>query len=162
MNIKKEFIPFIIGFGIICLNIPIVLLFYFLNPNLMDKFAKIIVPLECIMIGITIIYSQLKGRKEEIKDYKTCEGTIKKSDFKLNNSNWLKTPIVSYVVDGKKYETNSNIGINGIVSFFLKGKKIKVYYKQSNPKITLSNNNTPLIVGSFFIIIGICIFFIFI
>ena len=49
-----------------------------------------------------------------------------------------------------------------VVAGILKGKKIKVYYKQSNPKITLSNNNTPLIVGSFFIIIGICIFFIFI
>ena len=160
MNIKKEFIPFVIGLGIVCLNMPIVILLYFLNPELIGIFATIIVPIECIMMGLTIIYSELKGRKNERKDYKVCDGVIKDTKFKLLNFNWIKAPVVSYVVDGKKYETTANFGINGILSFFIKGKNIKVYYKEDNPKITLFNNATSIIVGTLFIIAGISIFFI--
>ncbi|MBR5228197.1 MAG: hypothetical protein IKV94_06150 [Clostridia bacterium] len=160
MNIKKEFIPFIIGLGIVCLNMPIVILLYFLNPDYIGTFATVIVPIECIMIGLTIIYSELKGRKSERKNYKVCDGIIKDTKFKLLNSNWLKAPVVSYIVDGKKYETTANFGINGIASFFIKGKKVKVYYKEENPEMALVNNNIFLIVGTFFIIVGIFIFFI--
>ena len=99
MNIKKEFIPFIIGLGIVCLNMPIVILLYLLNPELIGMFATIIVPIECIMMGLTIIYSELKGRKNERKDYKVCDGVIKNTKFKLLNFNWIKALVVSYVVD---------------------------------------------------------------
>lgn len=160
MSIKKEFIPFIIGLGIVCLNIPTVILLYFLNPNLIEKFATIIVPFECIMMGSTIIYSDLKGRKKERRNYKVCDGIIKNTSFTLVNFKWMKTPIVSYTVDGKNYETTSNIGINGIISFFMKGKKVKVYYRKNNPEITSFNNNTPIVVGTIFIIAGIYIFLI--
>lgn len=160
MNIKKEFIPFIIGLGIVCLNMPIVILLYFLNPEFIGMFVTIIVPIECIMMGLTIIYSELKGRRNERKDYKVCDGVIKDTKFKLLNFNWIKAPVISYIVNGKNYETTANFGINGIFSFFIKGKNVKVYYKEDNPKITLFNNNIPIIVGTFFIIAGISIFFI--
>lgn len=160
MNIKKEFIPFIIGLGIVCLNMPIVILLYFLNPEFIGMFATIIVPIECIMMGLTIIYSELKGRRNERKDYKVCDGIIKDTKFKLLNFNWIKAPVVSYIVNGKNYETTANFGINGIASFFIKGKKVKVYYKEDNPKITSFNNNVFIIVGTFFILVGIFIFFI--
>lgn len=159
MNIKKEFIPSTIGIGIICLNIPIVLLLYFLKPALMLKFATIVVPTECIMMGLTIIYTELKVRKNERNNYKVCEGIIIKSKFTLhNNSTWLKSPIVSYVVNEKKYETTLNVGINGIFSFFIKGKKVKVYYNENNPKITSFYNMPALMFGAFIIIVGLYIF----
>lgn len=128
---------------------PIVILLYLLNPDLIGTFATIIVPLECIMMGLTTIYSELNDRKNERKNYKVCDGIIKNTEFKLLNFNWIKAPVVSYVLDGKSYETHSNIGINGIISFFIKEKKVKVYYKEDNPEITSLNNNTPIIVGIF-------------
>lgn len=155
MNIKKEFIPFIIGLGIVCLNMPIVILLYFLNLEFIGTFATTIVPIQCILMGLTLIYIETEGRKRERNNYKVCDGIIKDTKFKIINFNWMKTPIVSYTVNGKKYETTANFGINGIVSFFIKGKKVKVYYKEDNPKITSFNNYTPIILGIIFSIIGI-------
>lgn len=163
MNIKKEFIPFIIGLGIVCLNMPIVILLYILNLELIGKFATIIVPFECIIMGGTIIYCELKGRGNERKDkdYKVCYGVIKGAKFKLLNFTWMKTPIVSYTVDRKNYETTLNIGINGILSpLFINNKKVKLYYREDNPEITSFDNIMPIIVGTAFIITGIYIFFI--
>lgn len=154
---KKEFILFLIGFGIICLNIPIVLLFYFFNSDLMGIFFTIIVPLECIMIGLIGIYCELQERKNKRREYKVCDGIIKNTTFKLVNSNWIKTSVVSYNVDGKNYEVTSNVGINGIFSFFIKNKKIKFYYKEDNPENIILNNNVSLIVGTMFIVVGILI-----
>lgn len=160
MSIKKEFIPFTIVFGIICLNIPIALLLYFLNPELIERIFPTIASIECIMAGLTIIYSEIKVRKNERKNYKVCDGIIKDTKFKLQDSIWIKAPVVSYIVDGKNYEAIANFGINGIFSFFLKGKKIKVYYKEENPEKASFNNNVRIIVGTVFAIVGILIFFI--
>lgn len=158
MKIKKEYIPFSIGLGIVCLNIPIVLLLYFLKPNLVELFARAVVPCECVMMGICIIYSGLKRTKVKTKNCKVCEGVIKKFEFILyDDSDWKKMALVSYVVNGKTYETYSDFGINGILTFFLKGKKIKVYYKEDNPEITYIKDYITLIVGSVFIIVGIYI-----
>ena len=63
MNIKKEFIPFIVGLSIICLNVPVIILLYFLNQDFIGVFATTIIPIECIIMGGIIIYAELKGRK---------------------------------------------------------------------------------------------------
>lgn len=157
INTKKEFIPFLIILYVSFLNLPIILLLNFFKPEFIIYFVIIFIPLECIICGSTVIYGELQNRKNQRNNYKICDGTIKNFQFKLLNFNWIKSPVVSYVVDGKEYELTSNIGINGIVSFFLKGKKIKVYYKEKNPKIALINNNVFIIVGIDFIIIGIFI-----
>ena len=43
MNIKKEFIPFIVGLSIICLNVPVIILLYFLNQDFIGVFAITII-----------------------------------------------------------------------------------------------------------------------
>ena len=160
MNIKKEFIPFIVGLSIICLNVPVIILLYFLNQDFIGVFATTIIPIECIIMGLITIYGELKSRKIERINYKVCNGVIKGYKFKFLNFDWIKAPVVSYVVDGKNYETTANFGVNGIFNFLLKEKNIKVYYKKDNPKITLFNDNVPIIVGVSFIVGGIIIFFI--
>ena len=160
MNIKKEFIPFIVGLSIICLNVPVIILLYFLNQDFIGVFATTIIPIVCIIMGLITIYGELKSRKIERINYEVCNGVIKGTKFKLLNFNWIKAPVVSYVVDGKNYETTANFGVNGIFNFLLKEKNIKVYYKKDNPKITLFNDNVPIIVGVSFIVGGIIIFFI--
>lgn len=157
---KKEFIPFAISLGISFLNLPIILLFDYYNAKLIETvLVAIIIPIEAIMIGLSIIYAELKSRINERKNYKMCFGVIKKTKFKFFLSNWIKAPVVTYTVNGKNYETTANFGINGIFSFFLKGKKVKVYYKEDNPQKTLINNNVPIIVGCMCISIAIIIIF---
>ena len=161
MNIKKEFIPFIVGLNIICLNVPVITLLYFFNPDFIGLFAITIVPIESIIMGLITIYGELKSRKNEQNNYEVCNGVIKGTKFKLLNFKWIKAPVVSYIVDGKNYETTANFGINGIFNFLIKDKTTKVYYKKDNPKITLINNNVPIIVGTGFIVAGIFVFFVF-
>ena len=155
---KKEYMLFIIMLGLSCFNIPIVIFLYFLNPDFIGIFARTIIPIQCIIIGISLVYYELKNRKNERKNYKVCIGIIKKNKFKILNLNWIKAPVVSYVINGKKYETTASFGINGIISFFLKNKRVKVYYKENNPQNVLFNNNIFIIVGGIFIVIGIFVF----
>lgn len=159
MKIKKEFIPFFVILGISCLNLPILLLLNFLNSEFIEIVPTIILPIECIMVGLAIIYSELEVRKNERRNCKVCDGIIKDTEFILRDFGWKKEPVISYIVDGKKYEITAGFGINGIFGYKV-GKKIKVYYKEENPEIASVNNNIFIIVGTMFVIFGIYMFFI--
>jgi len=154
MKIKKEFIPSVIVISLVCLNIPLAVILSIYYPNLIEDVMVALATIQCILLGITILYGHLLNQKKERKNYKVCEGVIEGNKFKFHISDWIKTPIVSYEVNGKKYETALNIGINGIFDFLLKGRKIKVYYDKNNPEYATVTNILPTLVGIVFVVVG--------
>ena len=74
--------------------------------------------------------------------------------FELNEAkDWIKYPKVKYEVDKKIYQIKSSVGINGILSCFI--KKMTVYYNKENPRDAYTKNIIPELVANMFIIIGI-------
>ena len=65
---------------------PIVILLYFLKSEFIGTTATTIVPIQCILMGLTLIYIETEGRKRERNNYKVCDGIIKALNLKLSIS----------------------------------------------------------------------------
>lgn len=150
-NIKKEVLLFLIGLGIICLNFPILIILSLLVPDNIGDWMLPIIAIELIGIGLATAYIEFAGGRQERKSCEVCYGTIIDSKYNRRNFKWMKTPIVSYTVNGKKYTTAVPFGINGILGSMIIGKEIKVFYKADEP-------DSPIFTGYIWYIVGVMFF----
>lgn len=112
---------------------------------------SIIVSCESIMMGILFIIAHFKMNCKKDKNYKKCTGVIVKLPIGRSG---LRYPIISYEVDGKVYTVQSRVGHRGIAVFFFKGKKVKVYYDESNLAVAYTKEYISLIIGCLIILAG--------
>ena len=157
-TIKKEFILPIIIFIAICINaVIIVILSLCVKGPLVEKgvIQSLIIGIEAVIVGITMIIIEKRIiKKEHPKCLEKCTGIIMDARFELNEAkDWIKYPKVKYEVDKKIYQIKSSVGINGILSCFI--KKMTVYYNKENPRDAYTKNIIPELVANMFIIIGI-------
>lgn len=152
--IKAEFKPLIIGFILIFALVPIVVWTALITND--GLIPTIIVLCELTIIGILMIITNIKLNQKNTQGYGICTGVISKVSMGLSDSDeWSRYPVISYKVDGKEYEIKSKTSYGGIISFFLKGIKVKVYYDINDPNIAHTKERLISIVGSMFIFIGI-------
>ncbi len=156
-KVRKEAVPFLIAIGLTFLNFPLVLILYFCFYDFLETGMLIAASIETILLGLSIIYSEVYDRRKEIgAKYKT-KGTL--TGFKLVNKNgkWMKKPMVKYFVGNEEYETSYSLAIDGIFRNLLIGKKVTVYYDKSHPLKTFIPNNLAFILGGAFTSLGIYI-----
>ena len=164
-KIPEEIKLAIITFIIICINAIIIVL---ISLCIKNKYIEngiiqtLITGLEAIAIGIVILITTNKIRKKEYgKCLEKCKGIMIDNKLKMNESKtgWSRYPTIEYKINEKVYQIPSTVGYGGILSLFLKQKKVTVYYNKENPKEAYVKNYVPEIISTIFIIAGVLAIF---
>lgn len=164
-KIPEEIKLAIITFIIICINAIIIVL---ISLCIKNKYVEngiiqtLIIGIEAISIGIVILITTNKIRKKEYgKCLEKCKGIMIDNKLKMNESKtgWSRYPTIEYKINEKVYQIPSTVGYGGILSLFLKQKKVTVYYNKENPKEAYVKNYVPEIISTIFIIAGVLAIF---
>lgn len=166
-KISQEFKLAIITFLIICINaIIIVVISLCIKSKCIENgiIQSLIIGIEAIIAGIVILITANKIRKKEHANcLEKCKGIIIDNKLKMNESKtgWSRYPTIKYKVNEKLFQISSTIGYGGVLSLFLKQKKITVYYNKENPEEAYVKTFIPEIVSAMFIIFGVIAIFIY-